>query len=186
MYCWGDLSNTNNDGYILPIFGSNLQDLDKDYIFIENNNGTITTVSSGDWIKNSKFFIKYPTFIGGFNYDVIFKEIADIDDKVRYLKHKINESNCVTMLAKFNITIDTALVMLAQLNNKKEILSRLVNYDKLSRKTTYNGVIEYSETAYEIERAKKDYEDIQKMIFDLQMDLDRTNLNTFIEVDIDI
>lgn len=73
MYCWGDLSNTNNDGYILPIFASNLQDLDKDYIFIENKNGTITTISSGDWIKNSKFFIKYPTFIGGFNYDVIFK-----------------------------------------------------------------------------------------------------------------
>lgn len=73
MYCWGDLSNTNNDGFLIPIFGSNLQDINKDYIFLEKNGTAITTVTSGDWIKDSKYFIKYPTFIGGFNYDVIFK-----------------------------------------------------------------------------------------------------------------
>lgn len=73
MYCWGDLSNTNNDGFLIPIFGSNLQDINKDYIFLEKSGTAITTVTSGDWIKDSKYFIKYPTFIGGFNYDVIFK-----------------------------------------------------------------------------------------------------------------
>jgi hypothetical protein len=33
----------------------------------------VTPVTSGDWLNNGKYFLKYPTFIGGFNYDVIFK-----------------------------------------------------------------------------------------------------------------
>lgn len=73
MYCWGDLSNANNDGFVIPIFGSNLQDENTDYMFLEKDGSSITKVTSGDWIANSKYFIKYPTFIGGFNYDVIFK-----------------------------------------------------------------------------------------------------------------
>ena len=73
MYCWGDLSNTNNDGFVVPIFGSNLQDENKDFIFLEKMGNNVTTVTSGDWLNNGKYFLKYPTFIGGFNYDVIFK-----------------------------------------------------------------------------------------------------------------
>lgn len=73
MYCWGDLSNTNNDGFVIPIFGSNIQDENKDFIFLEKDGNSITTVTSNNWINNSKYFLKYPTFIGGFNYDIIFK-----------------------------------------------------------------------------------------------------------------
>lgn len=73
MYCWGDLSNANNDGFVIPIFGSNLQDENKDFIFLEKDGSSIMSVTSGDWVSGSKYFIKYPTFIGGFNYDVIFK-----------------------------------------------------------------------------------------------------------------
>lgn len=73
MYCWGDLSNSNNDGFVIPIFGSNIQDENKDFIFLEKEGNSITEVTSGEWVSGSKYFIKYPTFIGGFNYDVIFK-----------------------------------------------------------------------------------------------------------------
>lgn len=79
MYCWGYMvvnSSAQNDsvsGLLLPMFNANLHDETKDFLFLENSSNSITTVTSGDWIKDSKYFIKYPTYIGGFNYEFIFK-----------------------------------------------------------------------------------------------------------------
>jgi hypothetical protein len=79
MYCWGVqtyLSSSNNEEntYMLPIFNTNLYDSTKDYLVAEGGaSNTLTTMTSGTWWNNSKFYIKYPTYIGGFNYEVIFK-----------------------------------------------------------------------------------------------------------------
>ncbi|MDY0051923.1 MAG: hypothetical protein RBR65_05210, partial [Aliarcobacter sp.] len=62
-YCWGEVSS-NVDSvktYILPIFNTNLYELSKDYLVL-NSSGT-----------SSSFVLEYPTYIGGFNYDFIFK-----------------------------------------------------------------------------------------------------------------
>lgn len=79
MYCWGvqtNLSSTNqeNNTFMLPVFNTNLFDGNKDYLVAEGGTSNIlTTMTSGTWLNNSKFFIKYPTYIGGFNYEFIFK-----------------------------------------------------------------------------------------------------------------
>lgn len=79
MYCWGvqtylDSSNDEENTYMLPIFNTNLYDSTKDYLVAEGKaSNTLTTMTSGTWWNNSKFYIKYPTYIGGFNYEVIFK-----------------------------------------------------------------------------------------------------------------
>jgi hypothetical protein len=70
------LSSSNNEEntYMLPIFNTNLYDSTKDYLVAEGGaSNTLTTMTSGTWWNNSKFYIKYPTYIGGFNYEVIFK-----------------------------------------------------------------------------------------------------------------
>ena len=73
MYCWGNMVNSLGNGLLLPMFNANLHEETKDFLFFENSSNSITSVTSGDWIKDSKYFIKYPTYIGGFNYEFIFK-----------------------------------------------------------------------------------------------------------------
>lgn len=90
MYCWGIMSYYRSgydtgfragNTFMLPIFNTNLYDLDKDYIVTEGGyTGYLTSVTSGnDWSTTNSdgiagtFFLKYPTYIGGFNYEFEFK-----------------------------------------------------------------------------------------------------------------
>ena len=85
MYCWGAMSfyagtNANGNTFMLPVFNSNLHDLDKDFLlaaggYADNKSSNVTNMTSGDWSRGSKgeFFMKYPTYIGGFNYEFTFK-----------------------------------------------------------------------------------------------------------------
>ena len=80
MYCWGvqtysDSTTQENNTFMLPVFNTNLYDTNKDYLVAEGGTSTApTTMTSGTiWLSSSKFNIKYPTYIGGFNYEVIFK-----------------------------------------------------------------------------------------------------------------
>lgn len=84
MYCWGKMSfyrsgsdNTAKAGntFMLPVFNTNLYDSDKDFLVAEGGYSShLTKMTSGDWNPSGNdFFIKYPTYIGGFNYEFIFK-----------------------------------------------------------------------------------------------------------------
>jgi hypothetical protein len=85
MYCWGKMSyyragsdSTSKMGntFMLPVFNTNLYDLEKDFLVTEGGqNAYLTKMTSGeDWNPSGNdFFIKYPTYIGGFNYEFKFK-----------------------------------------------------------------------------------------------------------------
>lgn len=89
MYCWGIMSfyRTGEDIYkdmgntfMIPVFNTNLYDLDRDYLVVEGGNPNIlTNMTSDEWSTTDSagntgaFFMKYPTYIGGFNYEFIFK-----------------------------------------------------------------------------------------------------------------
>lgn len=92
MYCWGMQSYYRNasgstswgNTFMIPVFNTNLYDLDKDFLIVEGASDYLTNISSGEWIgevygadggklHKDAFFIKYPTYIGGFNYEYKFK-----------------------------------------------------------------------------------------------------------------
>ena len=85
MYCWGiqsfyrNVATTNDDignTFMIPVFNTNLFDLDKDYLVAEGGRtGYLTNMTEEEWKRDSDgaFFIKYPTYIGGFNYEFTFK-----------------------------------------------------------------------------------------------------------------
>ncbi|MDZ7818121.1 MAG: hypothetical protein U5K55_05700 [Aliarcobacter sp.] len=81
LYCWGIQSYTHStdteaNTYMLPVFNTNLYDSTKDYLVVEGGDSNILTpiTSESTWLSSSgKFNIKYPTYIGGFNYEFIFK-----------------------------------------------------------------------------------------------------------------
>ena len=89
MYCWGIQSfyrngSASNDyagnTFMIPVFNTNLYDLNKDFLVAEGgSDGYLTNMTSEVWSitnsagKTGAFFMKYPTYIGGFNYEFIFK-----------------------------------------------------------------------------------------------------------------
>lgn len=82
MYCWGMMSyygSDMRDTFMLPVFNTNLYDTNKDFLIVEGGNSNLTNMTSDEWSttnsdgKTGAFFMKYPTYIGGFNYEFIFK-----------------------------------------------------------------------------------------------------------------
>lgn len=89
MYCWGimsfyregtDSSAHMGNTFMIPVFNTNLYDLNKDYLVAEGSGSNIlTNMTSDEWSTTDSagntgaFFMKYPTYIGGFNYEFIFK-----------------------------------------------------------------------------------------------------------------
>ena len=89
MYCWGIQSFYRNGSssidymgntFMIPVFNTNLYDSDKDFLVAEGGyDGYLTNMTSDTWEttnsagKTGAFFMKYPTYIGGFNYEFIFK-----------------------------------------------------------------------------------------------------------------
>lgn len=93
MYCWGVQSYYRVVGslerykvastYLIPVFNTNLYDLKKDFMVVEAGDDYITPLSSSEWqttivsqdnkTHTDAFFMKYPTYIGGFNYEFEFK-----------------------------------------------------------------------------------------------------------------
>ena len=78
MYCWGTQSYNDDkikgvSTFMLPVFNTNLYDSTKDYLVARGKDKEFIDMTSETWKENGKFNIKYPTYIGGFNYEFIFK-----------------------------------------------------------------------------------------------------------------
>ncbi len=117
-----------------------------------------------------------------YDYAATRKEIAETDGKIRKIKSALAVANCKVKIEDFNITIGEALVLLAQLNSEYTRLDTLGRFDKLSRRITANGVLEYTECLYEPEKAQADQRAMYAEICKLQVAIDRANLNNYIEV----
>ncbi len=117
-----------------------------------------------------------------YNYCETRKKIAEIDERIRKIKHALAKSNCTAIIDGFKITIGEALVYLAQLNKEYNQMEVLSNYSKLSRRITANGVLEYTECLYDPDEVLSDMESLHTKIGKLQVAIDRANLTTMIEI----
>ena len=114
-----------------------------------------------------------------YDYKATRKSIEKLNAEIRRIKNALSVANSTYVIDGFGITIGEALVYLAQLNREREIVSELANRNKLSRRITSNGVIEYTECTYDPEQDQKAlYEKISK----LQVAIDRANLTCMIEI----
>ena len=120
--------------------------------------------------------------IPNYDYKKVRKLINDANDKIRKIKYALQVVNGSYKIDEFNITIAEALVYLAQLNNEYSRLSFLTSKNKISRRITANGVLEYTECQYNPEDVKKDQKELLAKISKLQVAIDRANLNCFIEI----
>lgn len=117
-----------------------------------------------------------------YDYAATRKAIAEIDGKIRTIKHALAVCNCTAKVDDFGITIGEALVYLAQLNAEYSQLDNLSDRNKLSRRITANGVLEYTECLYDPDEVIKEMEELHAKICKLQVAIDRANLTNYIEV----
>lgn len=117
-----------------------------------------------------------------YDYAKTRKEIAKLDTKVREIKHALAVANSTVKVDDFDMTIGEALVYLAQLNAEYRRLDDLTDRDKLSRRITANGVIEYTECLYEPEEVEKEQKALYAKICKLQVAIDRANLTNYLEI----
>ena len=112
-----------------------------------------------------------------YNYDEVQAKIDAIDTKVRNIKHAINVFNTTTVLDKIDITIDEALVEMAQLTRKKEKLDMMRKRLPKTRVSNYrnSNVIEYQYVNYDLEKVQKDYSEVCERITEIQVALDLAN-----------
>lgn len=117
-----------------------------------------------------------------YNYLETRKNIERINKEIRNIKNALQVANSTYKIDIFNITIGEALVYLAQLNNEYSSLNNLSTKNKISRRITQNGVVEYTECIYDPEQVKKEEKELYEKIGKLQVAIDRANLNCIIEI----
>lgn len=117
----------------------------------------------------------------GYNYSEQQSAIDGIDDEMRRLKSILNRVNATVKIKELGMTISEALVKLAQLNSKRARLQTLPTVQS-SRRVTYNGLIEFTVCNFDTEVVKCDIETLRTQISELQMAIDKINLNHQVEV----
>lgn len=120
--------------------------------------------------------------LNNYDYAQTRKQVEEIDGRIRKIKHALAVSNSKTVLPEFGITIGEALVYVAQLNAEYAQLETLSSFNKLSRRITANGVLEYTECLYDPDAIILDMEELHSKICKLQVSIDRANLTSIIDV----
>lgn len=71
MYCWGNVARS------VPILSTSLYDVDKissiNKLFITQDGEKSNQMSFDEYFNDGKLFLKYPTYIGGFDYPFYFR-----------------------------------------------------------------------------------------------------------------
>ncbi|MCR5660929.1 MAG: hypothetical protein K6G50_02240 [bacterium] len=117
-----------------------------------------------------------------YNYADTQKQLAELEAKIRKLKHAVNVFNTTTVIPEFNITIDEMLVLIPQLTRRKEKLSDMK--DTLPKKRAENRttkVIDYIYANYDVKACRKDFEQAAEELAKAQMALDTVNSSVSFE-----
>ena len=113
---------------------------------------------------------------------------AEVERKIRKLKHALNVFNTTTVVPDFDMTIDEMLIFLPQLNKQCDILSGMRDaMPKVRVNSSYSGnsaILDYKYTNYDTEEANKRYIEFSDMLAKAQTDLDLINSTVEFEIDI--
>lgn len=124
-----------------------------------------------------------------YSYNDTSQALDEIDEKMLLVRHAIHQFNIQTLLPQHGISIDEALIRMAQLSNKK---SRLSSLRRKAQKARNRGgffmrettVVEYTYANYDVEKAGTDYKEVCSKIEALQLELDLINQTHSFEIEL--
>lgn len=128
-----------------------------------------------------------------YNYKSTAERIDEIDHGVCILKHAINQMNVNTEITvtiddvQVTMTMDVALVRMAQLNRRANVLDKMrKRLPKTRREDRYgstSNLVEYVCVNYDIETVKADYDAVMRTITEIQTQIDYVNQTVQFEVE---
>lgn len=120
-----------------------------------------------------------------YDYAGTQRQLADLEARIRVLKHAINLFNVSQPIDESGMTIDQALVYIPQLSERKRKLSAMRAAQK--KKRNENGrstnLIEYTYANYDIEQAERDFQAVSEELARVQNALDLVNSTEQFEID---
>ena len=124
--------------------------------------------------------------IPDYDYEETSRQIRVIDDKERKIRHAIHEFNMNTTLDGTNMTIDEALILLAQMFKEHNRLDRLRKKNPVTRvgANYLKGTIEFQYANYNVKQVREDYKKLEDEIYDLQLKIDNCNQTKPFEVEL--
>lgn len=125
-----------------------------------------------------------------YDYQEVAGKISQIDGKMATIKHALNVSNATALVqvGEEQMSIDTILIKMAQLNRRKAVLDhmrkQLPKAREEQRYSVRNAVPEYRYINYDLELIKSEYEGVSAAIMEMQMALDKYNQTSEFEVEV--
>ena len=143
-----------------------LKSLEEDKAFWVNKEATSSTYVAA---------INEEPVVPEYDYTEVAATITSLDEKVQ--------------VGDAEMSIDTILIKMAQLNKRKSVLDQMRKQLPKAREEqrsymSRNTVPEYRYINYDLELIKKEYEAVSKTIMEMQMALDKYNQTVQFEVDI--
>ena len=114
-----------------------------------------------------------------YDYTETQVRLAELERKIRTLKHAINRFNTTQAVDGFDMTIDELLVYIPQLTKRKakllEMKSRLPKERVDEQYGRQSNIIDYTYTNYDIAAVEADYEKTADELSRAQLALDAVN-----------
>lgn len=123
-----------------------------------------------------------------YDYVATRATVSEIDDKMRAIRHALHRFNMETILPESGMSIDEALIALAQMSGAQSRIRSLSERQQKERlRDRYYGSapgpIEYRYANYDIAKAESDYRELSEKIANLQLEIDLANQTQLFSVD---
>lgn len=124
-----------------------------------------------------------------YDYEATQKALAEIEAKVRKLKHTINLFNVSQVVPEFDMTIDQMLVYIPQLSRQRAKLDNMRSVlpkarAELGLRAANVNILDYVYANYDIDKVNADYDEVSDLLARAQTALDTVNNTVTFEVEL--